>query len=280
MQLAPQLHQLTVRFTVPTPAGPLPRTANLWILVGRRIVVIDSGVAGCAETLGAYLRGLGRSPQEIDWLLLTHGHPDHIGAAAAVVEASGCRVAAHGAERSWIEDPQLQLRERPVPGFNQLVHGSVPVARELTDGERLHFDGLPPLTVLHTPGHSKGSLSLWAPTEGWLVTGDAVPVPGDLPIFDDHAAAVASVRRLRACGAQLLLSSWQSECAGEAVAARLDAAEAWLRELKALALEHAPRVAGDSDPLALCRLLAPRLGLPPAAVNPLVARSLAACAAA
>ena len=280
MQLSPVLHQLTVRFTVPTPAGPLPRSANLWILVGRRLVVIDSGVAGAEEKLSSYLHGLGRTPQEIDWLLLTHSHPDHIGAAAAVVESSGCRVAAHRAERGWIEDPQLQLRERPVPGFNQLVQGPVAVARELVDGEVLRFDGLPPLTVLHTPGHSMGSLSFWAPSERWLVSGDAVPIPGDLPIFDDHAAAVASVQRLRGCWAGLLLSSWQSECAGEAIAPRLDAAAAWLQELKALAQEHAPRVAGDPDSLALCSLLAPRLGLPQAAVNPLVARSFAACLAA
>jgi glyoxylase-like metal-dependent hydrolase (beta-lactamase superfamily II) len=279
MQLAPQLHQLTIPFTVPTPGGPLPRSANLWILTGRRIVVIDSGVAGAEAAIATYLRPLGRSLDEIDWLLLTHSHPDHIGAAAALVGASGCRVAAHGAERGWIEDPQRQLRERPVPGFNQLVQGAVSVARELVDGERLELDGLPPLTVLHTPGHSRGSLSLWAATEGWLVSGDAVPVPGDLPIFDDHAAAVASVARLRACGATLLLSSWQSECAGEAVATRLDAAAAWLRALKALAQEEAPRIEGDPDPLALCRLLAPRVGLPPAAVNPLVARSFAACLA-
>jgi glyoxylase-like metal-dependent hydrolase (beta-lactamase superfamily II) len=156
----------------------------------------------------------------------------------------------------------------------------VPVARELGDGERLRFAGLPELTVLATPGHSRGSLALWAKQEGWLLGGDAVPVPGELPIFDDYPAALASVERLRACAPGLLLSSWQEETHGAEVERRLAVATEWLRQLKEAAQTAAAQVANDPDPLALCRLVAPRLGLPPAAVNPLVARSLAACLAA
>ncbi|HSN15504.1 MAG TPA: MBL fold metallo-hydrolase [Anaeromyxobacteraceae bacterium] len=277
MQLRPQLHQLTLPFTVPTPGGPLPRSVSLWLLTGPRIVGIDAGVAGAEVAIGALLGQLGRSAGELDWLLLTHSHPDHIGGAAAVVAASGCRVAAHAAERGWIEDPALQARERPVPGFDQLVHGKVQLARELRDGEILRFDGLPALTVLHTPGHSNGSVSLWAADEGWLVSGDAVPVPGDLPIFDDFAAAERSLDMIRARAPTLLLSSWQAPAEGEEVGRRLDAAVAWLRQVRDLALAWGPRVSGDTDPLALCRQVVPRLGLPLGAVNPLVARSLAAC---
>lgn len=214
MQLTPHLHQLTIPFTVPTPWGALPRTVNLYLLVGRRITLIDSGVAGCEKQIVAYLHRLGRRPEEIEQLLLTHSHPDHIGAAAAVVALSGCRVAAHEAERTWIEDPARQAQERPVPGFASLVQGAVTVERLLSDGEELEIDGAPALTVLHTPGHSAGSLSLWAQTEGWLVSGDTVPVPGELPIFDDYRASVASLQRLQACRADLLLSAWQPEAQG------------------------------------------------------------------
>ena len=279
MQLTDHLHQLSIPFSVPTPLGDLPRSVNLWLLVGECIVVIDSGVAGSERRVAAYLQGLGRSVAEIDWLLLTHSHPDHIGAAAALVELSGCQVAAHAAERDWIEDPQLQARQRPVPGFAGLVQGAVAVTRELDDGEVLKFDGLPELTVLHTPGHSRGSLSLWAAQAGWLVSGDAIPVPGDLPIFDDFAAARAALQRLRACTPQLLLSSWQEEVRGPGAARRLEAATAWLEQLATRVRQEAPQVAGDPDPLAFCRRLVPRLGLPAVAVNPLVARSLAACLA-
>lgn len=277
MQLRPQLHQLTLPFTVPTPGGPLPRSVSLWLLTGPRIVAIDAGVAGAEVAIGALLGEVGRAARELDWLLLTHSHPDHIGGAAGVVDASGCRVAAHAAERGWIEDPALQARERPVPGFDQLVHGKVALARELRDGEVLRFDGLPALTVLHTPGHSAGSVSFWAADEGWLVSGDAVPVPGDLPIFDDFAGAERSLARIRACAPTMLLSSWQPLAQGDEVGRRLDAAVDWQHQVRDLTLAWAPKVAGDPDPLALCRQVAPRLGLPPGAVNPIVARSLAAC---
>jgi glyoxylase-like metal-dependent hydrolase (beta-lactamase superfamily II) len=279
MSLPPYLHPLTLPFTVPAPGGPLPRSVTFWLLAGHRLVAIDAGVSGAEVPLAELLARLGRAPRELEWLLLTHSHPDHLGGAAGLVAASGCRVAAHPAERGWIEDPTLQARQRPVPGFDQLVGGAVSVARDLADGEVLAFDGLPGLTVLHTPGHSAGSVSIWAEEEGWLVSGDAVPVPGDLPILDDCAAAERSLARLRACAPRLLLSSWQAPAEGPEVAKRLDAAAAWLREVRALVRAWAPRVAGDPDPLALCREVAPRLGLPPGAVNPLVARSLAACLA-
>jgi glyoxylase-like metal-dependent hydrolase (beta-lactamase superfamily II) len=277
MSFPPYLHPLTLPFTVPTPGGPLPRSVTFWLLTGPRLVAVDAGVAGAETPLAELLARLGRSPSEVEWLLLTHSHPDHLGGAAGLVAASGCRVAAHSAERGWIEDPALQARQRPVPGFDRLVGGGVAVARELADGEVLRFEGLPALTVLHTPGHSTGSLSFWAEEEAWLVSGDAVPVPGDLPILDDCAAAERSLARIRACAPRLLLSSWQAPAEGAEVEQRLDAAAAWLREVRALARAWAPKMAGDPDPLALCREVAPRLGLPPGAVNPLVARTLAAC---
>ena len=56
MQLTPHLHQLTIPFTVPTPCGALPRTVNLYVLVGRRITLIDSGVAGSETQVVAYLQ--------------------------------------------------------------------------------------------------------------------------------------------------------------------------------------------------------------------------------
>ena len=165
-----------------------------------------------------------------------------------------------------------------MPGFATLVQGAVSIERLLEDGEELAIDGAPTLTVLHTPGHSAGSLSLWAQTAGWLISGDAVPVAGELPIFDNYRASMASLQRLQACRADLLLSAWQPEARGLGVRSCLDAGEEWLRRIQALATEHAAKD-GKADPLALCRRLVPLLGLPPGAVNPLVARTFAACLA-
>ncbi len=95
-----------------------------------------------------------------------HAHPDHIGAAAAIKSISGCTVAAHAAERQWIEDVKLQAGERPVPGFFLLVGGSVPVDQILQEGDVLHLEGGLGLEVLHTPGHSPGGRIFSGQLEG------------------------------------------------------------------------------------------------------------------
>lgn len=127
-------------------------------------------------------------------MVLTHPHPDHIGAVRAIQAATNCRIAAHPAERAWIEDVVLQNRERPVPGFSILVGGSVRLDCELTEGGSINSEDteVGELRVFHTPGHSPGSISLSLPNEGVLFSGDAIPVTADLPVYDD---APASIRR-------------------------------------------------------------------------------------
>lgn len=274
MQLAPHLHQLTIPFFVPLPQGRLERFVNLWILFGETVTLIDSGVAGAEEAIAATLAENGQSLAQLDTLLLTHSHPDHIGSARSIVAASSCRVFAHAAERLWIEDVALQQRERPVPGFATLVAGGAAVAAELRDGQPLDAPG-GVLTVMHTPGHSPGSLSFWQESHGVLICGDSVPLPGELPIIDDPAAALCSLQRLQQCGAAQLLSSWDVPRCGGEVASTLARGVAWLEEIKA-AVTAAGADSEDDGGMALCREVTVRLGLPAAAVNPLVARTFVA----
>jgi glyoxylase-like metal-dependent hydrolase (beta-lactamase superfamily II) len=278
MQISDHLHFLKIPFQVPiSPELQLERFVNLFLIYGEKsIVLVDSGVAGAEARICEYLAVTGRRPEEIRLLILTHSHPDHLGGAAAICRLTGCKVAAHPAERNWIEDTDRQAAERPVPGFSKLVAGPVRVDRLLADGERVLVDELV-LEVLHTPGHSPGSLSLHLPGERVLICGDALPLPGDLPIFTDWAASVASLARLRGVpGVEVLLSSWDRPRAGAEVDSVLADGVAWLDRLKNL-VGAATGQANATDPLALCRTLVAKLGLPPAAVNPLVAKSLAAC---
>ena len=49
--------------------------------------------------------------------------------------------------------------------------------------------------VLHTPGHSAGSLSFFVPEDGALISGDVLPEPGTLPIYESVADTLASLAR-------------------------------------------------------------------------------------
>jgi len=276
MQVSPHIHAVNIPFEIPVAPGVrVARSVSSYIVFGDGIALIDSGVSGAEAILFEYVRKSGRDPREISTLVLTHSHPDHVGSARAIREAVGCEVWAHAGEKDWIEDTERQLRERPVPGFHDLVGGPVPVGRVLADGERIELAGSIRCRVIHTPGHSAGSISLFCKEEKALFSGDAIPLPGDMPIYDDIGECMASAEKLGRCGeVETLLSYWEAPVLGrKAVAERMEAGLAYLRRIHEAVLKTAN--AGLEDPMELCRHVVRELGLPPAAANPLTARAFA-----
>lgn len=278
MHITPHIHGLRHPFKVPVAPGiTLDRFVYSYLIYGETITLIDTGVAGCDKTIFEYIRSTGRDPDEIALICLTHSHPDHIGAAKAIRDATGCSVAAHPAERAWIEDVERQNRERPVPGFATLVGGSVPVAFDLVDGTSIETDDTRTceLRIIHTPGHSPGSISYFLHNEGVLFSGDAVPVAGDLPVYDDAVASVHTVRRLLALhGIRTLLSAWDEPRRDERAYTQMEAALHYLQTIHETVITAAGE--GEPDLPALTRIVAGQIGLPPQAASPLLARSFAA----
>jgi glyoxylase-like metal-dependent hydrolase (beta-lactamase superfamily II) len=275
MRIGKRIQALRMPFDVATPQGKIPRFVYAYLVYGEKVCLIDSGVASSHETIFDHLKKEGLSPKDIDLLVLTHSHPDHIGSARAVKRASNCIVAAHAAEKAWIEDVDLQARERPVPGFSSLVGGSVEVDRTLQDGDILDLGDLS-LKVIHTPGHSKGSISLWQPEERALFSADAIPIKGDLPIYEDILSSVRSIQRLEALeGISFLLSAWDDPREGLEAYETMDQGLGYLQLIHQTVLD----VAGDDpsiDPMKLCRRVLAKIGLPETTANPLIARSFQA----
>jgi hydroxyacylglutathione hydrolase len=278
MQITPSIHALRHSFKIPINHGVvIERFVYSYIIFGEMITLIDSGVAGCEKTLFEYIRSNGGDPSDIALMILTHSHPDHIGAAAAIQQLTGCSVAAHPAERSWIEDVALQNRERPVPGFATLVGGSVHIDNELVEGDSIEPDDTRAgeMQVLYTPGHSAGSISLFLHREGALFSGDAIPVAGDLPVYDDALLSVQSVKKLKAIrGIRVLLSSWDEPRNGNDAYLRMDLALDYLQQIHQAVL--ASTGDGFPDLMELTGKAATVLGIPPQAVNPLLSRTFAA----
>jgi len=278
MQLTSSIHVLAVDFSVPLPSGTVKRSARVTMICLDRITLIDSGVMGSEQAIFDYLLSIGRRPEEIATMILTHSHPDHLGAARAIVDKTGCRVVAHEGERAWIEDVELQSRQRQVPGFHSLVGGSVAVDQCVSHGDTLDSGEGVPLVVLHTPGHSAGSISLWEPEQGLLISGDAVPVAGEMPVFDDYTASLASLKLLAELPAKWLVSAWEAPLHGDEIKRRITASCEWLHQIH----ETVRGLAGERTehaPLELCERFVAATGLPKFAVNPLVAQSLIACLA-
>ncbi len=167
-----------------------PAATNLYLVADastREAIAIDTATPS--------LFALTTTLDERDWRLVlivsTHGHWDHIGDNAAVSDHTGAPIAVHPADRPMLEDPQ-PLFSPPFP-----IPPSVP-AVELAEGGRVRVGSID-LDVLHTPGHTPGSVCLLARDTGILIAGDTL-FPGgwgrvDLP-GGDPVAMVDSLARL------------------------------------------------------------------------------------
>lgn len=123
--------------------------------VTRRALVIDPG-----DDPRLILDALRRLDLKCEALLHTHAHLDHVGATEAIATATGARVMLHASDQSLYDMVEIQARMFGFP-----VPATLPVDRHVTDGEELAVGQLRG-EVLHTPGHTQGSLCLSVPTDG------------------------------------------------------------------------------------------------------------------
>jgi glyoxylase-like metal-dependent hydrolase (beta-lactamase superfamily II)/8-oxo-dGTP pyrophosphatase MutT (NUDIX family) len=144
------------------------------------------------EALDAHHRGPGRP---LDAVVLTHHHPDHVGAADACARRYGVPVLAH-------------------PLTARALAGKVAVDRGLADGAPLDLGPAPDgngrwhLEAVHTPGHAAGHLAFYEPRYRLLFAGDMVSTLSSIiiaPPEGDLAVYLASLRRLQQYPARLLL---------------------------------------------------------------------------
>ena len=85
MQITPSIHAIRHPFRIPVAPGiTLDRFVYSYLIYGDTVTLIDTGVAGCETQIFEYIRSTGRDPSEIALIILTHSHPDHIGAAQAI----------------------------------------------------------------------------------------------------------------------------------------------------------------------------------------------------
>lgn len=178
--------------------------AYLWQDEGE-LTLIDAGWAGSADRTTAAIRAAGLDPDLLRRIVLTHCHRDHVGAAGELADRHGAEILAHRLDAPVIRgeapvpEPDLLDWELPLYEHGMTVPEAPPtrVDREVEDGEELGFgDGA---VVVHTPGHTPGSLAVHLPRHGVLFTGDTVAAVQGVTfgVFHvDRALAMDSMRRL------------------------------------------------------------------------------------
>jgi len=276
MQVTERIHAISIPFKIDiAPEMTMDRSVFVYLVFGAKIHLIDSGVSGSESIISGYIKKQGRDPEEISSLILTHSHPDHIGAARSIKNQTGCCVFAHRQEQDWIEDVGRQYKARPVPGFQSLVEGSVKVDNLLDGDELLELEKDVICEITHTPGHSRGSISLLCEAEKALFTGDALVFPGDLPIYEDISESLESIKALRQIeNVENLFSSWEPPIQGhDNIRKRMDESIVYLQHIHAVV--NRSNNGEPQNSMELCEKVVSELGLPPFAVNPLVAKAFA-----
>ncbi len=138
-------------------------SANCWIAgtAGGEGLVIDPG--GNFRDIS---RAIDDTGLDIKLIILTHGHSDHIAALYEIQEKTGAEVAIHASDADFLEGYGSYSSQ-----FGISYKTPHPPDRLLHEGDAVGIEGLN-LEVIHTPGHTPGSISLYTP--GKVFTGDTL----------------------------------------------------------------------------------------------------------
>ncbi len=225
-----------------------------WYLIREngRFTLVDSGLPAYWGQLNETLAALGARVEEIDAVLITHAHLDHVGLAERVSRAANAPIYLHESEMARARKGGAQLppsglllnfwRRGAFRVLKTAVLGNVFFGRSirsttaLIDAEVLPVPGR--LRVLFTPGHTNGSVSFWMEKDRVLFSGDSlvttdmrkgVPcAPGPTPrgTHDDEAASLRSLRLYGELGHATLLSGHGDPWSGDLYSASEAAARA------------------------------------------------------
>ncbi len=147
--------------------------ANVYLVEdGEKLILIDTGLPRNDKKITKYIEGLGRKPTDVSTIVLTHFHIDHVGSAKKMKELTNAKVAVDELDADYVAGKKAPPKPKNLM-FKALssVFKAAPVEPELLlkDGDKVGR-----LIVIHTPGHSEGSISLLDAERKVMFAGDAI----------------------------------------------------------------------------------------------------------
>jgi hydroxyacylglutathione hydrolase len=152
--------------------------ANHFVFSGREKVLIDTGYISDFEDTESLIRDLGVDLRSVGLIVSTHSHCDHIGGNKRIQDLSGCKIAMHKIDKSFVDSRDgwatwWKYYDQQAEFFQVNI--------SLEEGDRVFLDELE-LEVIHTPGHGAGMIALYSPEGKFLISSDAL-WDGDLGVL-------------------------------------------------------------------------------------------------
>jgi len=197
---------------------PAHITFRAYLIKDGKNTMIDTGPPlGSPEKLAAVLKPYDLALKDVNFVLNTHGHFDHVGGNAFLKESGNPQIMIHREDAIFLEDHQSCFDRYFAPvtkasnpqedlakareAFRQEMGPELKVDRRLEDNDLLPIGDSIELQVIHLPGHTLGSVGYYWEKEGMIFTGDSIcglsSPDGSLPIIYDLEAYKQSVKRLK-----------------------------------------------------------------------------------
>ncbi|MFQ5594343.1 MAG: MBL fold metallo-hydrolase [Anaerolineae bacterium] len=183
----------TLAIPTPFPVGPV----NVYLIEGDPLTLVDTGplTKAARDALVGSLSELGYTLSDIEQVIVTHSHRDHVGQLQRVVGASDAPVLSHHRNLHWLVDFEVEwvrrlgfytmylyqagLPEEKVSAMRDLmshgIHLGASIQEErlqaLHDGDEIRAGGVE-WQVFHMPGHASGHLVMYQPEAGLIIAGD------------------------------------------------------------------------------------------------------------
>ncbi|MDF6045452.1 MBL fold metallo-hydrolase [Streptomyces sp. JH14] len=181
--------------------------------------IVDTGIASSPTAgMAPALEAIGRRIEDVRWILLTHGHIDHVGGAHALWELTGRRaqVVIHEADAPMLRSRRAHVEEylagrgrylgdpegeaKVTATAHAVIAGEMEPTLRVKGGETLSLGGDVTVSVHSIPGHTLGSVAYVVDGQGAVFTGDAVQAHGaanGFPGYTDPVAYRTSLEYLR-----------------------------------------------------------------------------------
>ena len=150
--------------------GGYGEDSNIYLIIDDVIALVDAGTGRYFDRVRKNLQRFGLTPSDIELIINTHCHYDHVGGNRAFLDSAECGIAIHE-----LDAEPLRKGDGVVTCAALLGEELEPIepTRLLHDGDRIELGNLT-LDVLHTPGHTRGSICLYNLERQVLFSGDTV----------------------------------------------------------------------------------------------------------